>query len=804
MGNAFQNRDGLPPSLTEERRFFELYGPGKGDTPEGWNNPDNWKCLDDIPEDKYFGFAIGNNSSYLFIDGDHVRDPETERFVPWVVDVLKRVAAIAPTYGEDSVSGTGFHQIVDLGDLADSFEAESNSYDKIIVDMDMDKYRALSKEERDKVPKIELFYRTTGRYVYLTGKNKKVQEVARDEDAAAIFRELKKIRDEFHEKHNGTVASGAANFSIDKQTQNRVLEALPYISADCSREEWVHIGIALHHCGFDFTVWDTWSQYKSMRTGEASDKYVEGETETIWKSFHNNKSRWNAGTIISMAKRFGFQTTKEEDNAAFAELDRFDKDILSSLPPFPVDCLPEVIEGFVLDVAKCLEIAPDMVACEVLSVLGACCMGKFRIRLSPTWINQMNIYIICVGAPGDGKSASLKPCTEPLYDWIMQENEAREPDIRSSEAKIRYLEKEFSQMEQRIGKPVKGEGAAVSPEDLASKLEEIDKAKKEAVKAITMLQDDITPEALSSVMEANEEKAVIISAEGGFADVLAGRYNNGKSNLDLINKAFDSEYYSRTRVGGGQVALRRPIATLGLFVQPNVLKACLCNSEFRGRGFVSRFLYSCPKSLVGYRKMENIPADWKVREAYRELIFKLMSCSEQDLDCIKLSPEASAAFREFRLEIESKLRPGEDLEPVSDMASRIAGNTGRIMGILHVVKHLDTSTLETVSGDEAQKAVTIGRYFLEQMIGIVYGMDEPDEIVDAKYILNKLRDTDNRDKCDNGRVSTRELLRLCRKFKKVDDMQPGMSELERRGYIRSETKGKVRGEWIYLNPEVFE
>ena len=312
-----QNRDGLPASITEEQRFFELRSLDKTATPAGWNNPANWKTLDEIPEGRPFGYAVGNNSTKLLVDYDHVF--KDGKVVPWVKDAIKRLRKVCVTYSEPSISGTGYHQIVDLGDFAESFASESNGYDSIIVDMPIDEYRALPKEERDKVPKIEFWFKTEGRYVLLTGANKVANEVAKDDVAAAFFHELLKIRQEMREKHNsldcqnsnsGNSGLQGVQFEIDGLTRQRVLEALPYISADCSREEWVRVGIALHHCGFDFDVWDTWSQYKDQRTGEASDKYVDGDTEKIWKSFANNKSHWNAGTIISMAKKNGYTVSK--------------------------------------------------------------------------------------------------------------------------------------------------------------------------------------------------------------------------------------------------------------------------------------------------------------------------------------------------------------------------------------------------------------------------------------------------------------------------------------------------------------
>ena len=314
-----QNRDGLPASIAEEQRFFELHSFSKTATPAGWNTPANWKTLDEIPEGRPFGYAVGNNSTKLLIDYDHA--VKGGKVVPWMKEVVMRLRRVCSTYFETSMSETGYHQIADLGDYADNFAPESNGYNSIIVDMPIDEYRALPKEERDKVPKIEFWFKTEGRYVVLTGKHKTLNEVARDESAAALFHELLKIRQEMREKHRCQSSTAAdeslqgIRFEIDEVTRKRVLEALSYISADCSREEWIHVGIALHHCGFPFEVWDTWSQMKDQRTGEASDKYVEGETQKIWKSFENNQSHWNAGTIISMAKKCGYSALDVRDFA---------------------------------------------------------------------------------------------------------------------------------------------------------------------------------------------------------------------------------------------------------------------------------------------------------------------------------------------------------------------------------------------------------------------------------------------------------------------------------------------------------
>ena len=310
MGTIKQKREGLPVSLTEERRFFEMRGTGKTDTPQGWNDPNNWKELDEIPEDKPFGFVVGTDSDYALIEGDHVFDEAGGWVDPFFKDAFSRIWAAGITYYEKSISGRGFHLVCDLGDFADAFEPVNNSYDEIIINMSPEEYKRLTKEERDKTPKIEIFYHVNGRYLYLTGNNKEVHEVAKDETAAAIFRECLAIREECRQRYGTTTRKKETRSRAAGAVQAEVLEALPYISA-AEYEIWVHVGIALEHCGFDYSVWDEWSQWSDKRAGLKYDGYNPEETASKWKSFETSKSQWNTGTIFRLAKENGWRQSLE-------------------------------------------------------------------------------------------------------------------------------------------------------------------------------------------------------------------------------------------------------------------------------------------------------------------------------------------------------------------------------------------------------------------------------------------------------------------------------------------------------------
>ena len=332
--NFAQRREGLPPSITEMKHFFQLYGKSKTSTPKGWNEPDNWVSLDDIPDNKPFGFSA-KNTDILFIDFDHVF--VDGKMIPKAEKAYNRIISMGETYAEKSISGEGFHLLADLGDYADNFYPITNDPNGIIPLIPREEYEALTEDEQKKAPKIELFYHTQGRCILFTGNNKRVIEMARNEEAAAIFRECLKMLDESHDQNDDTTPDKKKIDPVDDKTRAKIEGALNYIDPD-NREIWIRVGMALHNIGMSFEVWDNWSK--------KSSKYNDGKDETTekkWKGFSRSKSMWNAGTIFALAKEGGYMPNKQSG--------RYDIKLVSgrelqkaTLPPivYPVDgMIPE-------------------------------------------------------------------------------------------------------------------------------------------------------------------------------------------------------------------------------------------------------------------------------------------------------------------------------------------------------------------------------------------------------------------------------------------------------------------------------
>lgn len=312
MANRIQNRAGLPDALIEERRFFEMYGPEKSNTPGGWNDSENWKYLEEIPEGKPFGCVlVGHDSTYAVADYDHAID-DNGRMVDWAYAIYRKVNDAGGTYTELSMSGHGLHQLIDLGDLAEFFDEENQNGPKLIINMPLSEYVKRSDEEKARIPKIELYLHGGGHNFILTGRKWREEQwpLATGEKAATIWHTILNFRSEMQSRHNPDgITSGEkldkSALLADEDTKRRIVEAMPFISAD-DRETWIKVGQACYNIGVPFEVWDEWSKWTDQRTGARCTKYDEKETPYIWKSFTRTPSRWNAGTIISLAKENGY------------------------------------------------------------------------------------------------------------------------------------------------------------------------------------------------------------------------------------------------------------------------------------------------------------------------------------------------------------------------------------------------------------------------------------------------------------------------------------------------------------------
>ena len=308
-----------------------------------------------------------------------------------------------------------------------------------------------------------------------------------------------------------------------------------------------------------------------------------------------------------------------------------------------------------------------------------------------------------------------------------------------------------------------------------------------------LLVDDATPEALASLLAEQGGRIALLSPEGDVFDMMAGRYaQGGGPNLGVYLKGHAGDTLRVDRKGRPPEHVDRPALTVGLAVQPEVLRQIADRPGFRGRGLLARFLWSLPAGTVGRRQVGAAPVPAGVQERYetevKALARSLLDQAElgrlagvTEPMTLLLDPAAAAVLLELEGELEPRLDPETgDLAHVEGWAAKLAGATARIAGLLHLAKHLRDGWAKPVEAETMRAAVAIARYLVEHALAVFDLMGADPALADARYLLDWIART------GAERFTRRELFTALPRgrFPKVDALDPALELLSAHGHIR--------------------
>ncbi|QGV82572.1 YfjI family protein [Streptomyces ficellus] len=449
------------------------------------------------------------------------------------------------------------------------------------------------------------------------------------------------------------------------------------------------------------------------------------------------------------------------------------------LPAFPTEVFPAWLGDYVRAVAEETQTPVDMAGALALAVLGTAAGGRAVVQVRGRWREPTNVFVVVALPPGNRKSAVFNLMANPLYRCealLVTQSAGR---IVEAEITAR-LAKEVA--ESAAAKAARGADADKRDELVAEAISLAQAAESVTVPAKPrLLADDATPEVIASLLAEQGGRLSVMSAEGGIFDIIAGRYS-GTPNLDVFLRGQAGD---RLRVDrrGREEFIEAPALTMGLTVQPGVLEDIGRIKGADERGLLARFLYSLPKSLVGYRKVLTEPIPDAVAATYEEHVTALtMSLTDwTDPAVLQLSPEAGDVLVAFEKRQEPRLRErGGDLAHVQNWANKLGGATCRLAGLLHLAAHPSNGHTEPISADTMRAAVKLTDYFTGHALAVFDLMGADHTAARAHAVLEVLRAQ------QWSEVSKRDLMvKLSRaEFPTVADLDPALNLLEDHGYIR--------------------
>jgi replicative DNA helicase len=450
------------------------------------------------------------------------------------------------------------------------------------------------------------------------------------------------------------------------------------------------------------------------------------------------------------------------------------------LPAFPVDALPETLGGYVACVAEATQVPADLPGVLVLAACAAAAGGRVVVEPRAGWIEPTNIFAAVTLAPGNRKSAVFEMVCRPLRLAERAAIDAAEQSIAAAEVDRSVAEARAKDAARVAGRALdKGDENADALLQAARDFALMADAIRVPARP-RLLIDDSTPEALTSILATQAGRGAVMSAEGGVFDQIAGRYSKFPS-FDVYLKGHAGDELRVDRVGRKPEYIERPALTVGLAIQPAVLRQIADREGFRGRGLLARFLFSLPVSFVGSRRIgaPAVPAD--VRERYEsEMKALVLSLTEwTDPAILRFTPEANEALLEYERRLEPKLGRGGTLEHVADWGSKLAGAVVRIAGLLHLAANLRSGVREPITADTFQRAASIGDYFLAHAVAVHRFMGADPILEDARAIRDwfTARDIHHFTKREAHRA-------LTARFRKSSELDSPLVVLEDLGWIR--------------------
>ena len=229
------------------------------------------------------------------------------------------------------------------------------------------------------------------------------------------------------------------------------------------------------------------------------------------------------------------------------------------LPPFPTESLPSTLNKWVNAVAENTETPVDMAAVCALAVLSCAVQGKFVISPKNHYSEPLNLYFLIIANSGERKSAIVRLMTQPIYQYERKENDRRYTLMEADQVKLNSLKKQYEALER--------DGNAQEASKIKFQYRTLEQSQ---TKPLRLIADDVTPEAMTSLLANNNGVLSIITTEGGIFDTLAGRYSNTIS-IDTVLKAYSGDPIRVDRKGREGEVINNPTLTMLLSAQDNVL-----------------------------------------------------------------------------------------------------------------------------------------------------------------------------------------------------------------------------------------
>lgn len=456
------------------------------------------------------------------------------------------------------------------------------------------------------------------------------------------------------------------------------------------------------------------------------------------------------------------------------------------LPSFRTECLPDWLGDMVDAVADATQTPTDLAGSVALAALSTAMQGRLAVQAGPDWVEPCNVFTCCGLPPGNRKSSVFAAMVRPILEAEAELADAARPAIIEAVTEAEIARRAAEQALAAASKNPSDPDAANGAKSAAMEADEITIPVQPKLVA-----DDITPEAAKSLLAEQSGRLAILSAEGGIFATIAGRYS-GVPDLDVFLKGHAGDMLRVARKSAPAEYVSAPALTLGLAVQPEVLREAARMPGFEDRGLLARFLFALPGSKVGYRNPCPPAIPGTVKATYGRKLAGIVHAMHHRTETavLELTAEARARVVELERDREPRLGPGGEWEPILNWANKWTGAVVRLAGLLHIAEYPISGHATPIEADTIDRATVLGYYFADHALATFAYMGVGAEVGPAAELLDWLT------RHGSQGMSVRDMYRAVRgrrALNTADKVRAAVIRLVDHGYLREQPRPRRTG-----------
>ena len=577
-----------------------------------------------------------------------------------------------------------------------------------------------------------------------------------------------------------------------------IRQAIDAIPSDCSRDEWINVGMALHWAGTQTNqldqalyLWNEWS-------ATAQTKYPgEREIMTQWMSFRPDKaSAVKLGTLFHIAKQHGWRRPLPDASELFSRVDAPVMEPVSILdnmrpkaPDMDLDLWPTVLRTRAQEISESVGCDPLVPLFAGLSAVCGVIDARIRLELMPGFKVPPVLWLMTLGDPADKKSPGSRPMLSPLKN-IEAEDRPRYSkellDWEGKEAAYASAKKSFLEW-------------SASPEALlgADQAPHVPEMPAQPV-PLKITVSDITSQKLVR-QAADRPRGLLCHLDemNSWIRKLTDKASGEDRSAWVVS--YESEHYEMDRVGAGSIYAENLAVSIYGNIQPQVFKQNV--KALSADGLLQRFI---PAILRGRqtRLGHPVPEYMTSAAAWENTLRMVFALPVQTY---RLSPEAYEHFRTFQRWYEDAKQDERLLDSGPEYMTafgKLEGTVGRLILLFHVIEspfspYVGADIVDRVVNLVRGYVIPAYRYALGEVAGVIE--DSFDQWV-IDHIIQNSADTTMVDLRTLKRSARRKLDGLT-EWQKDQKVLDAMLVLEQAGWaIQVESEyNKRRVTWA-INP----